>query len=365
LSQQKHIVLISSFLNFVGGYERIVASFVNLLAEKGENITLLLLADTDESFYPLDKKVRVVQLPLHFGITPKGNMITRKMQMLKDLLLLRKTLRQLKPSFLICSEYHYAVAGVLTAERKKTKVFSWEHTHYNVNFKNRFWRVLCNIIYPKLDGIICLNPDEKKLFSHLNKNVVVIPNFIHLPDRRAPLQNKAILTIARLTAVKGIDHLLEIAKLVLTKHPDWKWKVIGEGELQSAAENFIKKENLEAKLLLQAPSNHNIAAEYESASMYVMTSANECFPMVLLEALSYGLPCISFDVDTGPRHIIQNNIDGLLVKKDDLRAMVNAIDSMIGDEEKQKRMAENAVAGSIRFSPEVVYQLWKNLFNEN
>jgi glycosyltransferase involved in cell wall biosynthesis len=365
LSRQKHIVVISSFLNFVGGYERIVANFVNLLAEKGENITLLLLADTDESFYPLHKKVCVVQLPLHFGITPKGNMISRKVQMLKDLLRLRKTLKELKPSFLICTEYHYAVAGVLTAEIKKTQVFSWEHTHFAVSFKNKFWRVLCDITYPKLDGIICLNPDEKKLFNHLNKNVVVIPNFIHLPGCKASLQNKSILTIARLTAVKGIDYLLEAAKLVLTKHPDWKWKLIGEGELQSIAEEFIKNKDLKNKLVLQAPSNHNISAEYENASMYVMTSLNECFPMVLMEALSYGLPCISFDCDTGPRHIIHNNADGLLVEKENPQTMADAIDLLIEDEEERIAMGANALVNSKRFSPETVYPLWENLFNDN
>jgi glycosyltransferase involved in cell wall biosynthesis len=117
--------------------------------------------------------------------------------------------------------------------------------------------------------------------------------------------------------------------------------------------------------VLQAPSNHNISAEYENASMYVMTSLNECFPMVLMEALSYGLPCISFDCDTGPRHIIHNNADGLLVEKENPQTMADAIDLLIEDEEERIAMGANALVNSKRFSPETVYPLWENLFNDN
>jgi glycosyltransferase involved in cell wall biosynthesis len=363
LSHQKHIVLISSFLNAVGGYERIVASYVNLLAEKGENITLLLLADTKDSLYPLHKNVRVVQASLNFGITPKGNMISRKLKMSKDLMQLERILKQLDPSFLICSEYSYTVAAVLTAQRKKMKVFSWEHTHFNVNLKNRFWTALCKFAYPKLDGIICLNPDEKKLFRSLNKNVVVIPNFIQLSDTQSSLEEDIILTVARLTAIKGIDYLLEAAKLVLTKYRQWKWKIIGDGELKKQVQGFIQKENLDGRLLLQEPPGHDISSEYQNASLYVMTSLNECFPMVLLEALSYGLPCIAFDCDTGPRHIINNNFNGILVENGNVDAMADAIDELIEDSNKRKLMGAHAIENSKHFSAEMVYQQWETLFN--
>jgi glycosyltransferase involved in cell wall biosynthesis len=360
---EKHIVLIASYLNAVGGYERIVAGTLNLFAEKGENITLLLLADTDESLYPLHKNIRIVQAPLHFGITPKGNVISRKLKMLRDLMQLRKIIKQLRPSLIICAGYPYAVAAVLTAE-KKTKIFSWEHIHFGANPKNSFWTALCKLAYPKLDGIICLNPDEKKLFRRFNKNVVVIPNFVQAPETKSFLQNNMILTIARLTPIKGIDYLLQAAKLVLAKHPLWSWKLVGEGELSKQVENFIQQEFLEGRLLLQHPSGHEIGFEYQNASVYVMTSLNECFPMVLLEALSYGLPCIAFDCNTGPRHIIKNNFDGLLVEKQNAYAMADAINELIENSGKRKLMGENAFENSKRFSRNIIYQLWQKLFTD-
>jgi glycosyltransferase involved in cell wall biosynthesis len=338
-----------------------MANTANLFAEKGEQITLVLLADSAKSVYPLHKNIRVIQLPLTFGITQEGNIISRKIKMLADIRTLRKTLKELKPSLLICSEYPYAVASIIGRVGKVTKIVSWEHTHFNVNFKNAFWRKLCGFAYPKLDAIICLNKDEKELFKPINKNVRVIPNFIHPFAIASVLQNRVILTVARLTAVKGITHLLQTAKIVLQQHPDWQWKIIGDGELKKEVEDFIKLEKLQQQLILQEPVDQNIQAEYQNASLYVMTSINECFPMVLLEALSNGLPCIAFDCDTGPRNIITHNIDGLLVEKENLARLAEAIASLIVNEEQRKKMGEIAIANMQRFSPDNVYELWKKL----
>src|SRR5258705_14002350 len=92
--------------------------------------------------------------------------------------------------------------------------------------------------------------------------------------------------------------------------------------------------------------------------MLVMTSLNECFPMVLLEALGNGLPCIAFDCDTGPRHIITHNEDGLLVEKEDPVKLAEAISSLIVNEEQRKKMGTNAFKNIQRFSPDVIYELW-------
>jgi glycosyltransferase involved in cell wall biosynthesis len=359
MADLKHIAIISSHLNLAGGYERIVPYTANLFAEKGIQTTLVILGDTAKSFYPIDKKVRVIQKNADFGITQKGNIISRKIKMLRDLITLREVLKELDAGTVICTEYPFAVSAILCGGKKYATIVSWEHTHFNANIKNTFWTKLFRRTYPKLDAIVCLNKDEKELFKPLNKKVTVIPNFVIPVDAISTLRSKVILTIARLTAVKGIIHLLQTAKLVLQQHREWQWKIIGSGEMKEDVLHFIEKENLQKRLLLQEPVSHNIQLEYQNASLYVMTSLNECFPMVLLEALSNGLPCISFDCDTGPRHIITNNQDGLLVEKENTEKLAAAISSLINDEEKRKMMSKNAVQSSQRFSPDAVYKQWE------
>lgn len=322
----------------------------------------MVLDETSKAFYPIDETVQFIQRHLSFGITPKGNIITRKIKLLNELLKLRKILSSIKPSLIIATEYPFAVAAILCGAKKMAKIISWEHHHYYELKRNRFWNKLFNLTYPRLDAVVCLNEDEKKITKLINNNPVVIPNFIAPTLSTAPLTSKLILTIARLTPVKGIDNLLQAAKLVLQLRPDWKWKIIGDGEMRDKLTAFIEKENLQAKLIIQAPLHHAIQEEYQNASLYVMTSRNECFPMTLLEAQANGLPCIAFDCETGPRHIITNNENGILVEKENPEKLSDAITTLINDEQLRKKMGEKAVVNVQRFSPEVIYKLWEQLF---
>lgn len=353
--------MLCSRLDLAGGIERAVVSTANLFAGKGNKVTLLILDETSDSFYPISGSINIIQQPLSFGITREGNPITRKIRLLSDVLKLRRMLKQLKPTVVITSEYPFSCATVLCGQKKRSKIISWEHHHFYELKRNNFWERMVRSAYPKLNGLVCLNEDEQKLFASFNPNRAVIPNFVAAGNSRSTLNNKTILTIARLVPVKGIDLLLQTAKLVLDKHPGWKWKLIGDGEMKAIVDDFIEKENLQDKLLLQAPVDPDIKAEYLNASMYIMSSRNECFPMTLLEAQSAGLPCISFDCDTGPRHIIIDKENGLLVEKENPGKLAEAVSSLILDEEKRKQMGKAAFESVQRFSPENVYALWEKI----
>lgn len=352
-----HIAILCSRLDLPGGIERAVVNTANLFADNGHKVTLVILDDTDKSFYPIHSSVELIQQPLSFGITPDGNVVTRKIKLLGDVLKLRRLLKQLQSKLVIATEYPLAAAAILAGGRKQSKVISWEHHHYYELQRNSFWNNVFRLTYPRLDAIVCLNKDEQKLFGNINPKPVVIPNFIEAANR-SDLTYKTILTVARLTTVKGIDHLLTAAKEVLSSHPAWQWKLIGDGEMKEDVLSFIKKENLEDRLILQPPVDHNIIAEYQQASLYVMTSRNECFPMTLLEAQSVGLPCIAFDCESGPRHIITSE-NGILVEKENIAKLAEIISSLINNEEPRNSMGTKAMENVRRFSPSAIYTLWQ------
>ena len=91
-------------------------------------------------------------------------------------------------------------------------------------------------------------------------------------------------------------------------------------------------------MIIQQPSSDDLSKEYGESSIYVMTSRNECFPMVLLVAMSYGVPCVAFDCETGPRHIIRNEVDGFLIDDESIEEMIKAIEVLILDIEKKKQV---------------------------
>jgi glycosyltransferase involved in cell wall biosynthesis len=351
------IVILCSRLDLPGGIERAIVNLANLLVEKGKQVSILVLDETDQTYYPLDARVKVVQHPLSFGISKQGNVISRKIRMLSDVIKLRRALRSLHPGTIIATEYPFASAAILSGARKYAKIYSWEHHHFHELKKSWFWENLSKQTYPKLDGIVCLNEDEKKLFSGMNPTGIVIPNFVEA-HATSTLNNKLILTVGRLTEVKGTDVLLNVAKEVFTRHPEWNWKLIGDGEIKHFVTAFIKENDLDGRLILQTPPGHDIFNEYRQASIYVMTSRFECLPMTIMEAQSCGLPVVAFDCETGPRHLIQQNENGILVPPFDTDKMANAI-SMLITNEIRKKMGENAFQNIKKYDREKIFEMWE------
>lgn len=360
-----HTVILCSRLDLPGGIERAVVNCANLFTQHGLQATLLILDETADSFYPINEQIRVLQLPLSFGITPRGNPVGRKIRMLSDVLRLRRQLRKLSPTHIIATEYPFAAAMVLAGMRTRCRLISWEHHHVNELDKNTFWDRIFRHTYPRIHHVVCLNADEQRLFESLNDEVRVIPNFVEPAMQTAALENTRILTVARLNHVKGIDLLVKVAAAVLKKYPGWEWKIIGQGKLEDFFEDRKLMEELGDRLVLQAPSGHDIQREYRDASIYVMTSRNECFPMTLLEAHAAGVPCIAFDCETGPRHIIEHNTTGFILPMNDLEGMIEKISMLVEDDMCRKKMGRAARHRISRFSPDAIFPLWKNLLSPN
>lgn len=336
----------------------------NLFAEKGHQVTLLIVDHTDKTYYPLHPAVSLIHAPLNFGITAQGNAVSRKLRQWRDTRRFRNIIRTLKPAFLICAEYQLAVGAILGGAAGFTRVFSWEHHHFKTQQLNKFWQYLFKKAYRKLDAVICLNKDERSYYLPVAKKVVVIPNFIvPPPGSPSPARTFQLISVTRFNAIKAIDLLMQTAARLLPGMPEVKWKVIGYGEQKEEFLAFIRRQGLTEQLIYQPADQTDLTAEYRSAAVHVMTSRNECFPLVLLEAMSNGLPCIAFDCDTGPRHIIQQDKTGLLVPREEVEAMVKAIRDLLNNPEKQKMMSANSLAAVQSFFPGEVYKEWEALFN--
>lgn len=356
----QHILFICSRLDLPGGIERAIVNTANLLQQQGHQVTLLVLDESDKSFYPLHPRIVLHQAALHFGITDKGNPLTRKWQFYRHVRKLRHLLKQFNPHAVIGTEAVFSITARLAVSNRETNVFAWEHHHFHHLKRSGFWQLLFQRTYPRLSGVVCLNGDEAALFEKQGCRSMVIPNFVSgVPAVTASLQEKQLLTIGWLSKTKGADLIPPIAKLVFEKHPDWRWVVVGAGEGAEGLQGF------DGPLQLIAPHSPNIQHYYLQSAIYVLPSRLECFPMVLLEAMSAGLPAVAFDCPTGPKHLINNGIDGMLVEPGNITAMAAMLCRLIEDEEKRKELGRNAAGNIQRFSASKVYGLWKELLEGN
>jgi glycosyltransferase involved in cell wall biosynthesis len=176
------------------------------------------------------------------------------------------------------------------------------------------------------------------------------------------LDNKKVLMVARYNDAKGYHYMVEAWQKVYQRHPDWILNVYGSGELHNDVVRLIQEHHLSNSMILHEPVD-NIMEQYLDSSIYVMSSRYEAFPMVLLEAMACGVPCVSFDCPWGPRNIIRHGEDGLLVDYLDSQALADGICRLIEDASLRKQMGAKAHQNIQRFSQDAVMQQWGELFN--
>jgi glycosyltransferase involved in cell wall biosynthesis len=181
------------------------------------------------------------------------------------------------------------------------------------------------------------------------------------PDVACTAGHKIILAAGRLAPVKGFDSLLRAFARVAEGRDDWDLVIVGEGPCRKQLESHIGALGMQDRVRLPGQVG-NMAAWYERATIFAVSSLHEGGPNTLIEALAYGVPAVSFDCDTGPRTIIRDNVDGILVPPRNETALADGLASLMDDAALRARMAARAVEARERFSEEHTLEKWDELF---
>jgi glycosyltransferase involved in cell wall biosynthesis len=245
------------------------------------------------------------------------------------------------------------------------------NTIYDTNFNRSFFAKYFIKIYTSLyfhtiiqnaDVIVTLTEGDKMLWKRA-KYIDVIPNFSTMSiSKYSNCTTKRVIAVGRLQWEKGFDRLLDIWKVVVSKHPDWQLEIFGEGELKEELDNMITKANIN-NIKLNGIA-HDISKEYASSSICTVTSYFEGFSLVLLEAMKHGVPCVAFDCPFGPRNIINDASNGFLVNDGDTKLFAERLCRLIEDEELRKQFSKAAIERSLLFDPDSIMNKWKNLFEQ-
>lgn len=285
---------------------------------------------------------------------------------------IRKIRRFLKRNcidVLIALEALGGITAVPATRFMKCKLIVWEHANYYQTQGSKYTHFMRRLEMRLADAYVVLTKrDEKNFrthFRHIRTKLVQIYNIAELSNASSfDPGSKTIISAGHVNAIKNFSIIPEIAQSAFAEHPDWKWKIYGSvaEDAEKLAAN-IKKFHMEDKVLFCGRCE-DMGRAYREASIYVMTSLQEGFPMVLLEARTHGLPIVSFDIETGPDEIVEDGINGFLVKPYDKEAMAQKIEQLIRDDMLQKSFSERAQIGLEQWKAEKIADKWEKLLRE-
>ncbi|GEL11992.1 Glycosyltransferase involved in cell wall bisynthesis [Flavobacterium glycines] len=355
-----------------GGIEKVLAEKANYFADVcGYEVIVLTNQQKEKSpCYPLSKKIQTVDLGINYNREKSYFSWVNLKKVLNHIYQLNRFFYTLQPDVVIVSNFGFDTYFVPFLYKKAKKIKEFHSSRYFESqlrnrttsfFKKKYYQ-LNDWVESKYDYLVVLNQDEVSCYK--SDNAVVIPNPVTIPKVTANLMNKKVVAAGRIAPVKGFEKLIEAWKVVHAIAPEWELHFYGEDYLdtQKQLEEIIKENHLE-KVIFFKGSSSNMTETFMDYSIYTMSSQTECFPMVLLEALSVGLPIVSFDCPNGPRNIITNGEDGLLAENQNIKDLAEKILVLIQKENRRTAFGLAAKVNSERFSTSVVMQRWINLLN--
>ena len=213
-----------------------------------------------------------------------------------------------------------------------------------------------------LDQLVVLTKKDEKDWKKTHNNIKQIYNFSDFQSESlALLENKKVISVGRLTEQKGYNYLIEAWAIIKNKKSDWILEIYGEGDLYNELFQQIKDCRLENHVILKGRTNQ-VQEKMLESSIFALSSRYEGFPMVLLESMACGVPVVSFDCETGPAEIIENNDCGILVENRNVLKLAEALLTMMDDKDLRKKSGEIAKIKSANFSKSKIMTQWIDLF---
>ncbi|SFW16710.1 glycosyltransferase family 4 protein [Cellulophaga fucicola] len=349
-----------------GGLERVLSIKASYLTENlNYDVHILTLNQGNTSlFYDFSEKIT------YHDVTAKGNPLQYFINYRKGI---KEIIKKINPDVIsVCDDglkglllpYIIGKPCPMVYERHASKNIEIKKDNLKVldQLKRKIMFKLMDIGAAKYDTFVVLTNGNTKEWNL--QNMVVIPNplsFFPEKEQLSSLANKNVLAVGNHGFQKGYDRLLQSWKIVLEKYPDWILNIYGKIDEDKKHIKLAEHLGISKNVFVHQPVK-NIETKYKEASIYVMSSRSEGFGMVLIEAMAYGVPCISFDCPSGPKDIIDDKKDGFLIKNGDISTFSSKICSLIKDYDLRKKMGLNARIKSEKYLTKNIIPIWDTLF---
>ena len=363
-----------------GGVERVVSVKASYFAEVYHyDVTIIVTEGKDrDCFFPLSDKVKVINLNLGFEALWKASFIEKVFLYLKKQYkyrrMLRSELMRIRPDITISvlrREINFINSipdgshkiGELHVNRSNYRNFTSRDSNALKRFFARFWMNDLIKHLRKLDRMVVLTEDAKRDWPELS-NVKLIPDPIPFKvDQVSTLSSKRVVSIGRYAYEKGNDLLLKAWSKVEKSCKDWTLDIYGMGN-QTPYRELIQELKIDETRCHLHGSLTNVKEEYLNSAVFTLPSRFEGFGLVIIEAMACGVPVVAFDCENGPRNIITNNQDGILVKHFDVDEYAESLLRLMHDDQLRTQMSRRAYESSKRYSIDDIAMQWKSLFDE-
>lgn len=374
----KRIVYIVGDLSYPNGMSRVLSQKVNYLAEHTDyELYVVLTEQVDKPwYYQLSPKIKHVNFGLDFDNMYQMPFLKRLLAYRRKQALYRKLLTdylmQVRPDITVSvlrREINFIndipdgskKVGEIHFNKQTYRVFEkqWLPVWVNKTVTRRWQKILENEVR-RLDKFVVLTHEDFGFWKGFT-NVTVIPNPIYsYPDHGSSCSSKQVIAVGRYTYQKGFDLLIETWTLVAKRHPDWALRIYGAGNSEDYRK-LVVEAGLEDSVFCEGATS-DVYAKYDESSIFVLSSRYEGLPLVLIEAMSAGLPCVAFTCPCGPRDCIDDGKDGLLVEAGNIEKLADAICQLIENESLRKKMGMAARQHALLFIEETIMQQWIHLF---
>jgi len=367
------IVFIIDQVYLHGGIERVLSIKANYLAMNENNDVHIITTEQKdkESCYFFEDTIAFYDLNVNYNRRKSYFHPVNLKKVPGHIKRLKSKIKKINPEVVVVCSHSTDTYFIPFINKKipKVKEFHYSksielvHRENPRNLQKKYFLKFADFVERKYDKLVVLNKDEVGYYK--SNNTTVIPNpLTFYPKTISALSNKVVIAAGRIAQVKGYDLLIDIWSIFFQKNKDWQLHIYGEGEPDyvQMLKNKIKGYGLQEVVVLKG-STDKIQEKMLASSIFAMSSHNECFPLVLLEAQACGLPIVSFDCPNGPRNII-NEENGILIPIYNNAVFADQLQILIDDDERLKEMGKKARENAAKYKLDEVMNLWEKMFTE-
>lgn len=362
----------------VGGMEKVLTLKANYFAEVyGYEITIILTDGKGMSYaFPLSEKVKVINLEIDYKNIWSYKFIHKYISYLHKQFIfkkrLTKVLYEIKPDITISTlrrEINF-LPKIHDGSKKVGELHFNKNNYRDFNTKgvlgpiksllSKIWMNQLISSLKRVDKFVVLSYEDMAQWTELDNVCVIYNPLAEIPEKVSDCKSKKVIAAGRFVNQKGFDMLLESWQIVADKHPDWTLDIYGSGNSDPYFNQIINT-GLEKSCFLH-DAVLNINEKFIESSIFAFSSRFEGFGMVLTEAMSCGIPPVAFACPCGPKDIITDGMDGILVTPGDTSELAEKICFLIENEEQRKEMGQKARIRAQQFKIDIIAKEWKILF---